>query len=1426
MVTPGITPRGFSSYEQRIIRVVLQPLYAAINGRIAQGGYDYRALSAAIQAIPLDPNLRTMSVAQATAYTTKIQQQHLHRFRRTMSRALGVAISPLTPELGIAALMQRAIADNVALITTLPARHKQLLTRRLTRLADTAPFDQSLVMDAVRQSRLSSARQARLIARDQTSKLIGNLNQARQEQIGVAQYRWRTSQDEAVRPSHRANDGRIFRWDSPPPTGHPGHDINCRCVALPIIPPKGTPTARRKNLRPHLTPPAPPVQYPASPAPAVAALDLDIAPPTPASPPAAPMPSPAAAALDWTGWEHRLDPRRGTDIFTFRVPDGPQWLVKRPGRTAAAWRSLDRDPDAYKWQAVRDNARPRNFRDISDAHRFATERIDRHFLRQAEARLDWTAWQIATDRRGNPVYRLDDIGIIIRRPPQLNRTPTQWRILESTIPDPDDPPTLWHIVQPDAAPSVSWPASSLAEAQEQAYRMLAARQPDILADILSKTNAPLTALPRATRRHLAARRQRQETALDWTGWQTTQSPAGRAYSFTDPDRAVYTISPAGDAYELAISNVSPPVNPIVSMRISDLQQNVAGRLRTKHQTPPWRTTPDDPNSDWTAWDVAPDAYSYTDADGAVYRITRQGPDTFALRVQQRGNGPVARIAESNNPSELRQTAGAYLRDIGLTPPWRDPVPARHIFTRRQRDIFAARRAALRQFINREDVPDDRYLRYQPITDSDGWPAWSSILPDDNRQVIVRRQVLLTESDGRTTAVVPRLGDWTALVIERNGNKRLVAQTAVDNNINGTILKIEQKIGLRPTRIDSSAPPLSANSVGQATPAAQLPRMTPAQQLAVPCPRCGQPDGIRCVVMRTGRPTAPHIARRRAAAMTLGDEAATAPPPAPPMLAVSRSDGSAGALDELGERSAVNAAANRPGSELSPDTWDYVDDYQPELTYVLRNGGDLNEGEQDMLAAVLSDMREVGEAETAYLRLGRGSWGDGVEAGDVVALDAPTGAALSWRGQYQGANDTIVEFRMGARTQAIISEDLPPESDVLIGHGQYWRVREVRENVNYGDGMLVARRYVVLEPEAPVEPWRISSPIVRGDDEIRQSPIAGIRNERGENVTEIVTVDGEGYFDNLPQGLTAEQYTNRASDLTAPALGYVRLDTLPAGVAKYFEGGRGVRINAALRRGEVSGELDGVAWSLEEILSTMRPAAGRQTLYRGIKDPPPAWGNLAVGDVLTPDLGLQSTSRMPGYAAHWSNYRLVLQIKTRRGTLQLATNPMEGEVLLPPGLQYRVTRIADDQPVAVPGNELYDEPDWVVRRIRRVIYLEEIDPAKDATAIAPAPVPLRTRANVGPLPATEARGLRPEMRAGLSAEPAQYDWTGWQVMPDPGAPNEWVFVLRTDETALLIRRRDEGWTVTEARGAQLGMYGDLGDARDAAYEQASFRRTPE
>jgi len=91
------------------------------------------------------------------------------------------------------------------------------------------------VAKALQQIEGIGRNRARLIARDQATKLNSAMNQYRQEQAGVTHYKWKTVLDGRERKSHHDRNNRIFPWNKPPSDGHPGHAINCRCRALPVL---------------------------------------------------------------------------------------------------------------------------------------------------------------------------------------------------------------------------------------------------------------------------------------------------------------------------------------------------------------------------------------------------------------------------------------------------------------------------------------------------------------------------------------------------------------------------------------------------------------------------------------------------------------------------------------------------------------------------------------------------------------------------------------------------------------------------------------------------------------------------------------------------------------------------------------------------------------------------------------------------------------------------------------------------------------------------------------------------------------------------------------------------------------------------------------------------------------------------------------
>lgn len=87
-----------------------------------------------------------------------------------------------------------------------------------------------------------SNRKAKFLARQETSLLMSKMREQRYKDIGAAKYIWRGSMDERERADHKALEGKVIYWDSPPivdrATGrraHAGEDFGCRCVAEAVL---------------------------------------------------------------------------------------------------------------------------------------------------------------------------------------------------------------------------------------------------------------------------------------------------------------------------------------------------------------------------------------------------------------------------------------------------------------------------------------------------------------------------------------------------------------------------------------------------------------------------------------------------------------------------------------------------------------------------------------------------------------------------------------------------------------------------------------------------------------------------------------------------------------------------------------------------------------------------------------------------------------------------------------------------------------------------------------------------------------------------------------------------------------------------------------------------------------------------------------
>lgn len=157
--------------------------------------------------------------------------------------------------------MNAAAFQNSMLIKSLPSRYLEQVQNIVVGNMRNGMRPSYIESQLVKEFGVSQ-RRAKLIARDQHSKIQGDMNRIRQVNSGLKYFKWVTAHDDRVRHAHRIAGDKVtkygkavYSWDDLPivdgvPT-FPGQPINCRCVAVPV-----TETQVERNKKAGTTDPA------------------------------------------------------------------------------------------------------------------------------------------------------------------------------------------------------------------------------------------------------------------------------------------------------------------------------------------------------------------------------------------------------------------------------------------------------------------------------------------------------------------------------------------------------------------------------------------------------------------------------------------------------------------------------------------------------------------------------------------------------------------------------------------------------------------------------------------------------------------------------------------------------------------------------------------------------------------------------------------------------------------------------------------------------------------------------------------------------------------------------------------------------------------------------------------------------------------
>lgn len=172
----------------------------------------------------------------ARGFVNRGNIQNQQEVSKNLKNQTGIDLSAyLGNSPNIAEKVNAMTTANVQLIKSIRSQYLDKVQNAVTQSLVKGTLNKDLVQQ-IKDIGKTTEKRAVFIARDQSSKLNAALTQARHEDVGITKYTWSTSGDERVRESHAEKDGQVFEYTNPPEdTGNPGHDYNCRCVAIPYL---------------------------------------------------------------------------------------------------------------------------------------------------------------------------------------------------------------------------------------------------------------------------------------------------------------------------------------------------------------------------------------------------------------------------------------------------------------------------------------------------------------------------------------------------------------------------------------------------------------------------------------------------------------------------------------------------------------------------------------------------------------------------------------------------------------------------------------------------------------------------------------------------------------------------------------------------------------------------------------------------------------------------------------------------------------------------------------------------------------------------------------------------------------------------------------------------------------------------------------
>lgn len=181
--------------------------------------------------------------AGASRIAGEFVQSSLKKSERDLKKSAGIDV--FSGNSVLQDYLKASAQQNAQLIKSIPAKYLEEV-QTLVMANMRSGMRPGYIEKALQEQFGVTQRRAKMIARDQTSKINGELAEKQQKGAGFEYFQWIDSDDSRVRHRHRVIDEKvtaygkgIYRWDNLPLSDKgvpikPGSDYSCRCIARPV----------------------------------------------------------------------------------------------------------------------------------------------------------------------------------------------------------------------------------------------------------------------------------------------------------------------------------------------------------------------------------------------------------------------------------------------------------------------------------------------------------------------------------------------------------------------------------------------------------------------------------------------------------------------------------------------------------------------------------------------------------------------------------------------------------------------------------------------------------------------------------------------------------------------------------------------------------------------------------------------------------------------------------------------------------------------------------------------------------------------------------------------------------------------------------------------------------------------------------------